>query len=412
MNEHELHSIRGGRRARDTARATAGPELHIAALPFPSHQGTQAAIRSMLEARARAGRKVELFTYAAQAFPFAAGFPVHRSADFPDVSLRSGPSLAKIALDVRMALQLRSLVRELRPHVIVAHHVEGMGVATLASSLPRVFFAHTDLSAELPSYAPPRYADVLRWAGCGFDRQLCLRADSVAAISPALGMRLEQLSGRASLHVPTPWAVPDAIRASERARSRLALGLAADSCVALYAGNLDAYQDADSVLEALRMLAAEGGKRVTLLLATASEPQAFLARAVELGVPFRTCPLQNESVRRQIHAAADFAIVPRGVPGGLPIKLLDALARGVPCALAPLAAAGLPVLDGAMCAAAQTPGALAHVISRLASNATLRRELSQRARAYIAAKHNDRVFGAALDRVIELARDHRGQRAT
>jgi glycosyltransferase involved in cell wall biosynthesis len=409
MTEHELHSVRGELAAPSIGHELAGPELHVAALPFPSHQGTQAAIRSMLDARVRAGRKVELFTYAAQAYPFSASFPVHRSAGFPEVSLRSGPSLGKIALDARMALQLRRLVQELRPATIIAHHVEGMSVTSLARALPRVFFAHTDLSAELPSYAPPRCARVLRWAGRGFDRQLCLRADAVAAISPALGARLEQLSGQHSVHVPTPWPVPDLIRAAERARSRLALGLAADSCVALYAGNLDAYQDAESALEALRMLAADGGKRITLLLATASESQAFLSRAVALGVPFRTCALRNELVRRQIHAAADFAIVPRGVSGGLPIKLLDALARGVPCALSPLAAAALPGLEGAVCAAAHTPAALAQVISRLACNASLRRELSQRARAYIADNHNDRVFGAALDRAVSFAKANRAR---
>jgi O-antigen biosynthesis protein len=100
------------------------------------------------------------------------------------------------------------------------------------------------------------------------------------------------------------------------------------------------------------------------------------------------------------------------VPGGLPIKLLDALARGVPCAMTPLATAGLPGLEGAVCAAAQTSEALAHVISRLAGNATLRRELSLRARAYIAEKHSDRVFGVALDRVVDLACIRREQRAS
>jgi glycosyltransferase involved in cell wall biosynthesis len=382
----------------------ARPELHVAALPFPTQQGTQASIRSMLEARVRNGRRAELFTYGTRAYELEPSFALHRASSVPNVSLRSGPSLAKLALDVRMGTQLHALVKELRPRVIVAHHVEAMLLAlSLRGRVPSVFFAHTDLSAELPSYAAPRWADALAWTGRKLDRELCRRAEGLAAISPTLCNQLERVSKRSATHVPTPWPLPEPIRASERASSRLALGLAADSCVALYAGNLDAYQAADSVLEALCMLAAGGGERVTLLLATASEPHAFLARAVELGVPFRTCPLGDEAVRRRVHAAADFAIVPRAVPGGLPIKLLDALARGLACALAPLAAAGLPVHDSTVCAALQTPSALASAIARVTRDVGLRRQLGQRGRAYVARAHDDLSFGTALDRVVAEA---------
>lgn len=384
--------------------SSAAPELHLAALPFPTQQGTQAAIRSMLEARVRSGRRAELFTYGARAYELTPSFPLHRAGSRPAISLRSGPSLAKLALDVRMAAQLRELVEEIQPSVIVAHHVEAMLLAlSLGGRVPSVFFAHTDLSAELPSYAGPRLARALAWSGRALDRQLCQRAHGLAAISPTLCNQLERVSARKPVHVPTPWPLPEPIRPAERATSRLALGLAADSCVALYAGNLDAYQAAESVLEALHMLAAGGGTRISLLLATASEPRAFLTRAVELGVPFRTCQLGDERVRRSVHAAADFAIVPRAVPGGLPIKLLDALARGLPCALAPLAAAGLPVQDSTVCAALQTPSALASAIARLSRDAGLRRELAQRARAYVARAHDDLSFGTALDRVVGLA---------
>jgi hypothetical protein len=46
-----------------SGRSTTGPILHVAALPFPSPQGTQAAIASMLEALASAGRDVHLLCY-------------------------------------------------------------------------------------------------------------------------------------------------------------------------------------------------------------------------------------------------------------------------------------------------------------------------------------------------------------
>jgi colanic acid biosynthesis glycosyl transferase WcaI len=388
--------------------------LHVAALPFPSYQGTQAAIRAMLEASTRSGRHAELFAYAASGYSFAADFALHRTGNFPRVtSLRSGPSLGKLLLDARMLLELRTLVARLQPRAIVAHHVEAAALALALRCAPTVFFAHTDLETELPSYAHRRFQPALAWAGKNVDRVLAGRADAVATISPALRQRW--LSTRlaaarpnagattqAAIYVPTPWQLPAAIQGQERTASRRALGLAADSCVALYAGNLDAYQDPCSALDALRILI-QRGIRITLLLATNSEPTSFIQRAARLGIPFRTSSLDGESVRRGIHAAADLAIVPRGPEGGLPIKLLDALARGVPCAVSPHAAAGCDLAAVSACAREQGAAALARAVASLAADPELRRTLAARGRAYVSREHSDSRFVSALDAALLTA---------
>jgi glycosyltransferase involved in cell wall biosynthesis len=431
-------------------------ELHIGALPFPTYQGTQAAIASMLEARARAGVEVEFLTYGERGYAAEYGYPVRRSSRRLRVSLRSGPSWSKVAVDVRMVAELRALVRERRPQVLVAHHVEAMLVACSVPGLPRVFFAHTDLGAELPTYtlaaaqhalllpavplmaasrapfaaaelpsdmtphtgasrAPsaarlsrltlPSVAGVLGWAGHSLDRWLCRRASAIAAISPVLDARLSALATRPVRYVPVPWAVPEPITRDERVAARLALGFGAEDVVALYAGNLDGYQDAERMLEALQLMASHGQRAPLLLLATQSEPRDFLARAVQSGVAFRTCPLGGEPVRRLIHAAADFAMIPRGIAGGLPIKLLDALARGLPCACMPLATAGLPLTDALVCARAQTSPALAEAIATLADQPARRHALSERARHYVATAHSDRAFALAFNDVIARAHE-------
>ena len=375
-------------------------ELHVAALPFPSYQGTQAALRNMIEARASDARALELFTYGVSGYAHSPSYVWHRTPQAPAVSLQSGPSWAKVALDARMGLQLVSLIRKAKPEVLIAHHVEAMSLACLFPGVPRVFFAHTDLGAELPSYAPQRCGLALGALGRGLDRGLCARADAVAAISPALAERLTALSGKRIQYVPTPWPLPEPISAAERADARHKLGVAPDTKLALYAGNLDAYQDAQSVLEALQLLAAERGLPVTLLLATRSEPRAFLQRAVELGVAFRTHTLDGEPVRRLLHAAADCAIVPRAVPGGLPMKLLDALARGLPCALTPCASAGLPLDDCAVQAKHDSAAALADAVARLLTQPRLRSALGERARGYVAAEHSVSRFRDALDAAV------------
>ena len=378
-------------------------ELHVAALPFPSYQGTQAALRQMLDARHAAGRDVELFTYGVSGYALVPPYPWHRTRRLAGVSLRSGPSWAKLALDARMGAQLLTLTRRAQPRVLIAHHVEAMSLACLIRGVPRVFFAHTDLAAELPSYAAAWCSAPLAAAGGVLDRTLCTSADAIAAISPALAQQLAAASGKPVQYVPTPWPLPEPTRAGERAAARRELGLPADVPVALYAGNLDAYQDAHSVLDALQLLAAEHGPRVCLLLATRSEPQAFLRRAFQLGVPVRTRELGAEPVRRLLHAAADCAVVPRAVPGGLPMKLLDALARGVPCALMPCASAGLPLTGCAIEAERATAGGLAAAVARVLAATPERRALAERARAYIAAEHSAERHGRALDALIARA---------
>src|SRR3982751_1172915 len=96
--------------------------LHVAALPFPTYQGTQAAISAMLAASSRIDPGTALFTYATAGYAASSALAVHRVRDRPRVrSLLSGPSLGKLLLDARMLFELSDLTRRLRPRVIVAH---------------------------------------------------------------------------------------------------------------------------------------------------------------------------------------------------------------------------------------------------------------------------------------------------
>ena len=383
--------------------------LHVAALAFPSYQGTQASIRAMLEASVRSGWHAELFSYAASGYAYTPNFALHRGSDFPrQRTLRSGPNLTKLVLDAGMLWQLQRVVEAVKPSVVVAHHVEAAAVALALHRVPCVFFAHTDLEAELPSYAHARWQTPLAWAGRQIDQQLTRRADALATISPTLRDLCRR--DRAVTYVPTPWTVPEPITRDERAAARSALALSEADCVALYAGNLDAYQTPYCMLDALAR-AQRLGQRITLLLATESDPRAFIDQATRTGIAFRTSSLAGELLRRRVHAAADFAIIPRGAPGGLPIKLLDALARGVACAISLHAAAGIDLHDVTACASAQGPEALSEAIIRLAQDPSLRERLAARGREYIAREHCDERFSQALAAAVQAAQRRFDERA-
>lgn len=383
--------------------------LHVAALPFPTHQGTQAVIRAMLEALAEAGRPSDLLAYAGGERAAALPFTVHRAPDLArDRSLRSGPSARKLVADAALAVALVRRLRAAGPDVIVAHHVEAALITrALAPRRAVVFFAHTDLEAELPDYFAPRASALLARAGRQLDRQLVRRAGAVAAISPLLADRLAALpdAPEAVHYVPPPWPLPPVIHTEERARARVRLGLPARAKVILYAGNLDRYQGWETIAGAVARLAA-AEPELRWLVGTESDPAELLREAQRAGIAARVevRPLAGEAARRALHAAADVVAIPRKAPGGLPIKLLDALARGLPCAAVPRALAGIAIGSALELAAADDPAALAASLEHLLGASAAQREaIGRRARDYVAAHHDVHTFLRAYDRVCGAA---------
>lgn len=358
--------------------------LHVAALPFPSPQGTQAAIRFMLEALRRGGVRAELLTYAHG--EGAVSFPHQRAAALvPDRSLRSGPSFAKVANDLSLGVALASH----RAEQLVAHHVEAAAIARFARR-PWVFVAHTDLEAELPSYLAPRWRALAARAGAEVDRSLGRAAGALAAVSPLLASSLAARCARPVHVVPIPWPVPAPMEPSERLRARRVLGLPDDVRTVLYAGNLDGYQGLEPLWEALARLRAER-RAVRVLLATED------ARAGTLAEAFLRLPLATEDDRRRAHAAADVVVVPRRSPGGLPVKLLDALSRGSTVVTVPRALAGHAIGPVIGAARDDDAAALARALADgLDADAQRRTDLGVAARAYVAEHHCDVRFADAL----------------
>jgi len=356
--------------------------LHVAALPYPSPQGTQAALRFLLEALPDA----TLLAYGhgdgtAPTVPLERAPRLSRSA-----SLRSGPSAGKLLDDLGLALAVRR-----HPGPVIAHHVEA-AAACLLAGVPYAFVAHTDLGPELPTYLPPRWAPLAAHAGQAIDALAIAGARAVAAVSPLLAARLARRTGRVVHPLPLPWPLPPPIDAAERHAARTALGL--ERPTLLYAGNLDGYQGLAVLVRARARLPG-----LDALCATASGST----------LPgFRPLPLATEADRRLAHAAADVVVVPRGAPGGIPVKLLDGLSRGVPVAAVPRALAGHGIDAVELAARDDDPSALAAAIERVVALEGARlRARGESGRAHLARHHSAAAFRAAFAAFAAAARDER-----
>ena len=368
--------------------------LHVACLPFPSPQGTQAAIDAMLRASASVGRDPHLLTYAHGAYETEANYAIHRIPDFPKLrSLRSGPSWGKVVLDARCVLETRRLARALRPSAVVAHHIEAAVAALTARVAPVYYVAHTSLPRELPVYFPRIPTRPVIAIASEVEARVCVQAAGVAAVAPVL----TTLLGEGTRYLPVPWNARSTIDAPTRARARAGLALPRDAQVCLYAGNLDRYQGWECLVEAVDLLR-RTHPRAILLLATESEPGPARIEAERRGVADRTrfCRLDSERARAFAHAASDLTWVPRRTAGGSPINMLDAFARQLPVVAMERATAGLTVEGACLVTPNDDASALATAARTLLDDGVPATAISARATRYLETEHDAASFTRAM----------------
>ena len=373
--------------------------LHVACLPFPSPQGTQAAIDAMMRAHAVRGHEAHLLTYAHGSGDADALYPIHRVPDFPRVrSLRSGPSLGKIALDLQCIHSIRTLARGLFPSAIVAHHIEAAVAALVANVGPVYFVAHTSLPDELPVYLTRVPKPLVRATGHLAERWAIARSAGVGAVAPSLA----SLLGQGARHIPVPWPAYASMPTVSRREARSALGLPAKAHTCLYAGNLDRYQGWEHLLPALGCLRTTD-PLARLLVATESDPEPLLSAARNAGVrkAVDLVRLDSERARVLAHAASDLAWIPRRTEGGLPIKMLDAFSRGVPVVAMARATAGLALADACTVVSNDDGHALAGGAARLLDDPGYATRQRHRAHEYLASEHSTDAFAGAMSDLLD-----------
>lgn len=333
-------------------------------------------IDSMMRAFVAAGEQVHLLAYPHEDAKVA--YKVHR---FPNwgirASARSGPSLSKVALDVSGIAALRHLNAKLRPKMVVAHHVEAGWLCRAARVRPDVFVAHTTLEEELGYYFP---------FGDSFLRSLGRQVDSIAsfaartmAVSPLLASQLARFNAR---YLPLPWEMePSSYQEST-------------TCRLLYAGNLDAYQGWETMLRGVA-LARVKNRALRLRIATASDPRMLLrfAEKHHLQNVVEIMMLSDDHSRRRAYDDVAVVLVPRLAPGGIPIKLLDALSRSMPVVAESRALAGLALEDVVERCENDSPASWAFAIERALCR---RKSLSLSAESYIRQQHKPEAFASAF----------------
>lgn len=312
--------------------------LHVAPTVFPSNQGTQVYIEGICLNQVLRGHEVYLLTYHHGMRKGKGdgefGFRVCRIADFPRFrSLRSGPSIRKVILDVIMIKQLRKIALEIEPDVVHLHNYEGLGVGVVAlmGLFPLVYHAHTLMGHELPSYFNSKLMRFLSALSGGWlDRFLPPFASHTIAISPFLMKFLVSrgLNERKISYIP-----PSVDFSSGRVNNGK---VNKDDADFVYMGNLDAYQGIDEMLFYFsRLLKLVPSLKLKIVSASDFSSVKSFVKEFSIGDSVLMVPHGDFSHALIEASSAQIALVPRKIPGGFPIKLLNYLLMSIPVMATP-----------------------------------------------------------------------------
>jgi glycosyltransferase involved in cell wall biosynthesis len=198
-------------------------------------------------------------------------------------------------------------------------------------------------TAIRPGGSPPRRL-------VGRIRRAVLMRCTHVTLTPTMAAELEALPGARAVVIPVPVDVEHfrPPTADERAAARAALGLDEATFLVVYVGHLEARKRVDLLLEAVGLLARDGGNVALLVVGgsrgTKADTEDELRRRAaqpDLAGFVRFVGVQPDP--RPLLWAADTLVLP-SVLEGMPNSLLEAMACGLPC-IAPPSAAGDDVLD-------------------------------------------------------------------
>jgi glycosyltransferase involved in cell wall biosynthesis len=397
--------------------------LLVGAFPYPHHHGSQVYFQEHAIALRDAGCAVDLLTHAAgredpvENDRALAGFE-HRTT--PPWSTprarRSGPSWGKPMGDLGLAMTLRDAIASNFSanayDAILTHNVEATLVALLSLSRPRppiLYCAHGVWQRELSAYlkspkklsftdSSDQLAESSPWTrslnqlGAAVDHWIARRVNGWIVLTQFAERVMRQSSDAPGELVvpcmPDPrLALPDS-EANDVARQH---GLEPGRFF-LYSGNLDAYQEFETLAASVAELARDEDVPPRIVIAShrpGKGPVADWARSCP-GVDF--CPVETVREMQALLAAARASLIMRRAEGGFPIKLVNSLAVGTPVLSFHgdewgLAHGQNSLICKNLGSTQQRAGAMASAIRRLDRDDALALQLSAGARRLYLARH-------------------------
>jgi len=384
--------------------------LMIAPQPFFEPRGTPFSEFHRIRALTDLGHTVDLVTYPFGRDVSMAGLRVHRSWRPPFVRrVRIGPSLAKIPLDLLLAVKALHVAVKWRFDVVHSHEEGGAIGLVLAwlRGVPHLYDMHSSLPEQLSNFQFSQSRFLLA-AFRFLERQMVRRSASVIVICRHLEdvARAIDPDGHIVLIENAPGS-GEATRPSGPNPVRSRAGIPDGVPLILYTGTFEAYQGLDLLYHAMRVVGAQYPE-ARLLMAGGQPDQVERARAEaeRAGVGSATVFVgerPSEEIPLYLEAA-DVLVSPRSRGKNTPLKIYQYLRAGRPIVATNLLT-HTQVLDRNVAVLTDpSPQAFGAGILSVLRDRALAAQLSQRARRLAETRYTYEAYlGRTRDAVDPIA---------
>jgi len=311
--------------------------LMISPQPFFEPRGAPFCVYQHVKALLTLGYEVDLVTYHLGKDVNLPGLRILRAPRLPLIrSVKPGPSLAKIPLDVAVfftALWHLCVGRYRYLHT----HEEGAFIGVVLSAIFRckhLYYMHCDLPDLIASSNFTKSRSLLHIAD--FVQKLMIRrADTVITFYPELESRVRKIAPAKPIYTILPPAVDEDTPLAkenevERVRHELRLG---DGPILVYTGTLENYQGLDTLLQSVQMVCEVYSNAHYIIVGGKPEQVEDLhILAEQLGVADHVTFVgqrPTEEMSRYM-AIADVLLSPRSKGTHTPLKLYTYLRSGKP----------------------------------------------------------------------------------
>ncbi len=340
----------------------------LAAMPYPTPQGSQVFIGSLVYALKKAGHDITFLTY-----PIADGRLTAINRGQGKI-LRSGPSVAKAGQDILLLKNTLSELAQKRPELLYVHNYEALVLGLLIgfmANIPVLYHAHNVMSEELPHYFSSFESKLLaRFGGKALDFLPAMAAKILLFSQTQTDLLSAHFVPEEKIAIIPPGLLakepPDLFWQKEPKEQPYKVP---EAPYFLYTGNCDSYQNLALLAKAFALVQKSLPKCRLIFLTSAPPPKEFLKSGG------RYIPLNNQRLMVDLLNNALALVVPRSASFGFPIKVLQALRAGTPVIGLKKSLSQLLLPHEALLCD-DSPEALSAAMIKLAKNKALRERLS------------------------------------
>ena len=316
--------------------------LVIAPQPFFTPRGTPFSVYYRTRVLSELGADIDLLTYGQGADPDIPNVRIFRTPRFRWLgSVKTGPSMLKLFLDMFIAAWAMGLLIRNRYDVVHAHE-EAVFICRFLKPIFRfklVYDMHSSLTQQLTNFDYTE-SKVVHYIFKKLEDSSINTADAVITICPDLANYVSKIISDPERHYLIENSIHEPVKLKASGSTEIAhnwdqkpFERPADRFLFVYAGTLEAYQGIDLLLEAFAKVVREQPSAFLLIVGgTGPQVDHYRDKATAQGLDDHShfTGTVSQHLAHDYMRSADVLLSPRTEGTNTPLKVYQQLASGIP----------------------------------------------------------------------------------